>query len=35
LKEVGENRHFEECVECGEPSSGGLCKVCELLKQVR
>ncbi len=35
LKEVGEKRHFEECVECGEPSSGGLCKVCELLKQVR
>ena len=32
LKEIGENSHFEDCVECGEPSSAGLCKVCELLK---
>jgi uncharacterized protein (TIGR00269 family) len=35
LRETVENSHFEECIECGEPSSGGLCKVCELLKKVR
>jgi len=35
LKEISITSHFTECVECGEPSSGGLCKVCELLKQVR
>jgi uncharacterized protein (TIGR00269 family) len=34
LKEVSENSHFTECVKCSEPSSGGLCKVCELLKQL-
>jgi len=27
--------NYEECSECGEPASGGLCKVCELLKQLR
>jgi uncharacterized protein (TIGR00269 family) len=35
LKEAADNSHFEECGECGEPSSGGLCKVCELLKKTR
>ena len=35
LNEIDENRHFAECAGCGEPSSGGLCKVCELLQQVR
>ena len=27
--------NYEECRECGEPASGGLCKVCELLKKMR
>lgn len=27
--------NYEECSECGEPASGGLCKVCELLKEIR
>lgn len=26
---------YEECRECGEPASGGLCKVCELLNKIR
>ena len=34
LRETVVNVHFEECKMCGEPSSGGLCKVCELLKKV-
>jgi uncharacterized protein (TIGR00269 family) len=35
LEEIENNRSFEECAECGEPASGGLCRVCELLKKVR
>ena len=31
---IAEKDDFEECVECGEPSSGGLCKVCQMLRQV-
>ena len=31
---IAEKDNFEECVECGEPSSGGLCKVCQMLRQV-
>ena len=27
--------NYEECRVCGEPASGGLCKVCELLKNMR
>jgi len=34
LQTIASNSHFDECVECGEPSSGGLCKVCELLKKM-
>jgi uncharacterized protein (TIGR00269 family) len=26
---------FTECVECGEPSSGGLCKVCQIVREMR
>ena len=26
---------ISECVECGEPSSGSLCKACELLSRIR
>ncbi len=35
LRIVALDNHYDECVECGEPSSGGLCKVCALLKMVR
>jgi uncharacterized protein (TIGR00269 family) len=31
---VGKSDRFEECVECGEPASQGLCKVCQMLKEV-
>jgi uncharacterized protein (TIGR00269 family) len=31
LQQITDGNHFEECGECGEPSSGGLCKVCQLL----
>jgi uncharacterized protein (TIGR00269 family) len=34
LQTMANTAHFGECQECGEPSSGGLCKVCELLKQL-
>jgi uncharacterized protein (TIGR00269 family) len=30
-----EKENFVECVECGEPASSGLCRACELLKQIR
>jgi len=30
--EIGSN--YKECKECGEPSSGDLCKPCELLKKM-
>jgi uncharacterized protein (TIGR00269 family) len=26
---------FGECAECGEPASSGLCRACELLRQLR
>jgi uncharacterized protein (TIGR00269 family) len=35
LEQVASGNDFKDCVECGEPASGGLCKVCEMLKQVR
>ena len=34
LQTIAKKANFEECVECGEPASGGLCKVCEMLRQV-
>ncbi|HLE74455.1 MAG TPA: TIGR00269 family protein [Candidatus Bathyarchaeia archaeon] len=34
LDEIAKKDDFEECVECGEPASGGLCRVCQMLKQV-
>ena len=35
LEQITEKNHFKECVECGEPSSEELCKVCELLKHIK
>ena len=35
LDEVARKDGLRECSECGEPASSGLCKVCEILKQVR
>jgi len=34
LDEIAKKDDFEECVECGEPASGGLCRVCQMLKEV-
>jgi uncharacterized protein (TIGR00269 family) len=34
LAEVSEKEVFNECVECGEPASAGLCRACELLRQL-
>jgi len=34
LAEVVKKDDFKECVECGEPASFGLCRTCELLKQI-
>jgi len=34
LNGIGKNDQFEECVECGEPAAQGLCKVCQMLKEV-
>lgn len=31
LDELAQKGDFKECVECGEPASAGLCRVCELL----
>ncbi|MCW4044869.1 MAG: TIGR00269 family protein [Candidatus Bathyarchaeota archaeon] len=31
---VAKNSHYEECVVCGEPASHGLCKVCQMLREV-
>jgi uncharacterized protein (TIGR00269 family) len=28
------NEDFGECVECGEPAASGLCRACELLRQM-
>jgi uncharacterized protein (TIGR00269 family) len=33
LEEINHKKDFANCAECGEPSSGRLCKVCEILKQ--
>jgi len=35
LENIAKGRTFEVCVECGEPASQGLCKVCEMLKTVK
>ena len=35
LQTVAEEGKFVECSECGEPSSGGLCKVCEILHEMK
>ena len=35
LDQIAKKDGFRECAECGEPASSGLCKACELLKQVR
>ena len=35
LENTAKGRTFEVCVECGEPASQGLCKVCEMLKTVK
>jgi uncharacterized protein (TIGR00269 family) len=35
LQNLTLNSHYDECVECGEPSSASLCKVCALLKKLR
>jgi uncharacterized protein (TIGR00269 family) len=34
LAEAAEKDEFQECVECGEPASSGLCRTCELLRQL-
>ncbi len=34
LSGIGRNGQYEECVECGEPASQGLCKVCQMLKEL-
>ncbi len=34
LQTAANNSRFDECPECGEPTSTGLCKVCALLKQT-
>jgi uncharacterized protein (TIGR00269 family) len=31
---TAQNEHFQICQQCGEPSSGELCKTCELLRHV-
>jgi uncharacterized protein (TIGR00269 family) len=35
LKTRTNETQFSECTECGEPSSGGLCKVCEILRGMK
>ena len=34
LDELVKKDEFRECVECGEPASAGLCRACELLRQL-
>jgi len=34
LAEVAKKDAFRDCFECGEPASSGLCRTCELLKQI-
>jgi uncharacterized protein (TIGR00269 family) len=35
LQAIMTEGEFAECAECGEPSSGGLCKVCEVLHKMK
>ena len=35
LNQLPKHEVHGECAECGEPSSGSLCKVCELLKTLK
>jgi uncharacterized protein (TIGR00269 family) len=32
---INRGEDFVECVECGEPAASGLCRACELLRQIR
>jgi uncharacterized protein (TIGR00269 family) len=34
LVEVVKKDKFQECVECGEPASGSLCRTCEMLQDL-
>jgi uncharacterized protein (TIGR00269 family) len=34
LNGIAKNEQYEECVKCGEPASQGLCKVCQMLKEI-
>jgi uncharacterized protein (TIGR00269 family) len=34
LDELVKKDEFRECSECGEPASAGLCRACELLRQL-
>ena len=34
LDELVKNGVFSECIQCGEPASSGLCRTCELLRQL-
>jgi uncharacterized protein (TIGR00269 family) len=34
LDELVKKGDFEECTECGEPAASGLCRTCELLRQL-
>jgi len=34
LVEVVKKDEFQECVECGEPASGSLCRTCEMLRDL-
>jgi uncharacterized protein (TIGR00269 family) len=34
LDELVKKDDFRECVECGEPASSGLCRTCEMLRQL-
>jgi uncharacterized protein (TIGR00269 family) len=34
LMEIVEKDEFHECVECGEPASGSLCRTCEMLRDL-
>jgi uncharacterized protein (TIGR00269 family) len=31
----GEKNDIQECEECGEPCSGGVCRKCQLLKEIK
>jgi uncharacterized protein (TIGR00269 family) len=35
IEETAKKENFKACIECGEPSSGELCKTCEMLRQIR